>query len=384
MGPVAGNEIVNVQLLLGPVTTVLGVVLVVSVLANLRAMPTLRAHRVSHRTVTVLVPARDEADGIVECVMALLAQDHEAVEIIVLDDESTDSTADLVRAIDDPRVRVVAGAPLPDGWTGKNWACHQLSQIASGEVLCFVDADTVLAPTAVRAALEVIEGGDLVTALPAAEYRTAAQTLLLPMVNHALIAMFPVWLMHSRRFPRVVLGLGPFIMVTREAYVAAGGHAASAGKIADDVELCRAVKATGGTVRLANGVDVVRTRWYRTVHEIWRGFAKNAFGALDGNLAIAATTVLILVPLMSAPFIRLTHGLLVGSVSTEELLQVLLFLTARAMTSAAGRDPLVAVPLHVVTVLFWGATLAWSVMLTLGDRTVDWRDRAVAVRSRGG
>lgn len=387
--------------LFGPATTVLCMAMVVIVMWNLRAMTFLRpgagpgdevgtAHPADPSDtagplVSVLVPARNEAATIGACIEALLAQQHRSIELIVLDDRSDDGTVDVVRnvAAGDPRVRVVDGAELPEGWTGKNWACHQLSQQARGEVLCFVDADTVLDPAAIGGALGVLrdDDADLVTLLLAAERTTVTQSIVLPMVNHVLLALFPVALMHRRGSAKLALALGPFIMVTRSAYDASGGHAAAPGQIVDDVQLCRAVKATGHRVRLANGTAVARTRWYTTLREMWRGFSKNAFGALDTNLVLAAVTVVLVMPMLCAPFLRLGAGLLGDGVAGEVWLQVGAIVLVRIVTSVAGGDPLWTVPLHPVAVVFWGAALAWSVVLTTTDRHVEWRGRTVAVRS---
>jgi chlorobactene glucosyltransferase len=380
----------------GPATTALCVAMVVIVAWNLRTMTFLRPGAgpgdpddpadPAGTLVSVLVPARNEAATIGACIEALLAQQHPALELIVLDDRSDDGTADVVRAVaaGDPRVRVVDGAELPEGWTGKNWACHQLSQQAHGEVLCFVDADTLLDPAAIGGALGVLrdDDADLVTLLLAADDTTTAQAVLLPMVNHVLLALFPVALMHRPGPAKLALALGPFIMVTRAAYQACGGHAAAPDEVVDDVQLCRAVKATGRSVRLANGTAVARTRWYASVGEMWRGFSKNAFGALDSNLLVAAATVLLVMPMLCAPFLRLAAGLVAGDLPDGEVwVQVGLILAVRAITSVVGRDPMWTVPLHPLAVVFWGAALAWSMVLTTTGRSVEWRGRTVAVRS---
>lgn len=372
--------------LLGPVTTVIGVAILVSLVVNLMSIDRLRATgpaTAPTARVSVLVPARDEEATIGECLTGLLAQ-HHPCEIVVLDDGSTDATAAIVAGFADRGVRLVTGEPLPAGWTGKNWACHQLAQVATGDVLCFVDADTVLAPHALDGALAVLERerAGLVTLLMAAERRTFAQATLLPVVNHALMALFPVWLMHRRRAPRVAVGLGPFMMVRRDAYDDAGGHAQGAADIVDDVTLTRAVKAAGHPVRLANGTEVARTRWYATTGDICRGFSKNAFGALDSNLWVASLTVCVLVPLLCAPFLRVVAGAWTGHVAGEAVVQVLVILAARLITSVQGGDPVWSVPLHPLALAVWGLTLAWSVGLTITDRTVEWRGRDVPVRVR--
>ncbi|HWL42986.1 MAG TPA: glycosyltransferase family 2 protein [Ilumatobacter sp.] len=376
------------QFLFGPVVTALSVAVLVMLVANLMSIPRLRSdrRRTSATIVSVLVPARDEAATIATCLAGLTRQDHTSIEVIVLDDGSVDDTAAIVKSFADRGVRLVRGEPVPDGWTGKNWACDQLARQATGDVLCFVDADTELEPAAVGAALAELESqsAGLVTLLLAAERRTFAQAVFLPIVNHALMALFPVWLMHRPAAKRVALGLGPFMMVTREAYDAVGGHAAAPDNIVDDVALSRAIKGAGYPVRLANGTELARTRWYSTVGDICRGFSKNAFGALDYNLLLALATVFVMVPLLCAPFLRVLVGVWSGSLPGEALVQVLLILGARVITSLHGNDPLAGVLLHPLALAVWGTTLAWSVVLATTDRTVVWRGRDVPVRTRGG
>jgi chlorobactene glucosyltransferase len=381
---------VSPDTLFGPVTTLMCAAILVNIASNhlsLRRIPRETASRRTGSTgsfVSVLVPARNERDSILQCVGSILAQSHADIEVIVLDDESSDDTFSVVSSVNDRRLRVLRGAPLPEGWTGKNWACHQLAEAASHSRLLFVDADTVLAPDAVSDALAELDrdGNDLVTFLVAPDSRGAAPDVVLPMVNYALMALFPAWLMNSRRFPRTALALGPFILVTRDAYDAVGGHAGEPASIADDVRLCRAVKRTGRRVRIANGSDLVRTRWYGSVPEMWRGFSKNAFAALEHSAVLAALTLAVLVPLLVAPFLRVADGIASGDISGEALAQVMLLAAGRLATSISGADPMWSVPLFPVTVLFWGATLAWSVVITTSQRSVTWRGRAVALRDR--
>lgn len=330
--------------------------------------------------VSVLVPARNEEEAIGSCLAHLSAQDYPNIEIIVLDDGSIDRTADVVRGF--AGVRVVSGEPLPSGWSGKNWACHQLSEMARGEWLCFVDADTVVEPGAISAAAGVLddEGAGLVSMLPRSDSHSISGDVLLPMVTHALLALFPVSLIHNTRSPGLALAFGPFLMVTREAYQAAGGHAAEPDHVVDDVRLSRRVKGSGRRVRIVNGTDLVRTRWYDGVGNIWRGFSKNAYGGLDYNPWFGLAVAGVLAPLLLTPFVRVGFGLLSGDIPRVALWQVVLLLAARALTSIVGRDPLWSTPLHPVTVAFWGATLAWSMMLTGTGRSVTWKDRDIPIR----
>ncbi len=332
--------------------------------------------------VSVLVPARNEEKTIGRCLRSLLAQDYPRLEIIVLDDGSTDATATIAREAGGSRVRLLHGAPLPSGWTGKNWACHQLSQAASGDLLCFIDSDTYLAPGALSAAmgLREEEAAGLVSLVPRAQRGSVSGSVLLPMVTHAMFALFPMGLAHRATHPAIAMAFGPFMLLTREAYAAAGGHAARPDSIVDDVELSRAVKAARYPVRLANGTDLVETHWYDSLSEIWRGFSKNAYGGVGYNPWIAAAFLLGLLPVLLFPFLRVGLGIVGGDIPTAALWQVALLLSNRMLTSHLGRDPLWSTVLHPVMVAFWGLTLTWSATLSTTHRSVIWRDRDVPTR----
>jgi chlorobactene glucosyltransferase len=347
-------------------------------LSELRRPPT-RRWGPDAPLVSILVPARNERETIGGCVGRLLAQTYPNLEVIVLDDNSVDGTADVVGRIDDDRLQVVTGTPLPDGWTGKNWACHQLSERAGGSVLCFVDADTSLEPEAVASAVAAMhdEGAGLISLLPRAAQGTTAGQVLLPMVTHATFALFPVAAVHRTRNPLLAAAFGPFVMVTRDAYAASGGHAARPAAVVDDVQLSRSVKATGRPVRLLNGTDLVETGWYRRIGEIWTGFSKNAFSALDHNLWVASLVLFVLSPLLLSPFVRVLFGVWEGAVPILAVWQLLLLIANRALTSLVSRDPLWSSVLHPIAVAFWAATLAWSMLLSTTGREVVWKGRAI-------
>jgi chlorobactene glucosyltransferase len=332
--------------------------------------------------VSVLIPARNEEEMVSTCLEKLLAQDYPNLEIIVLDDDSSDATYDIAAAVEDPRVRVVSGRALPPGWTGKNWACHQLSLLAAGDLLCWVDADTLLEPGAVSAAAGRLheEKAGLVSLLPKSKPESVSAAVLLPMVSHALLGLFPAYLVHSSRFPSVSVAIGPFILMTRDAYKAAGGHAANPESIVDDVDLSRGVKMAGYSVRVANGTDLVRTRWYTSFGAIWQGFSKNAYGGIGYDLFFGLGIVFVGMPLLLTPFVRLGLGLWSGQVPAVVLRQVLLLLASRALTAHLGRDRQWATPFHALTIAFWGTTLAWSMTLSSTGRPVTWKGRETVTR----
>lgn len=255
--------------------------------------------------VSILVPARNEELNIGACAGSLLAQDYPNCELLVLDDHSTDSTGEILRQLTavGGRLRVLAGAPLPPGWTGKGWACHQLAAQARGAFLFFADADTTHAPGTVSAAVAYARErrADLVSAWPALLTATPGERLIIPMIVFLGMVMYPHWLLRflqnhphlASRVPawaRRVLGAanGQFMFFTRAAYDRIGGHALVRDHLVEDVALGRAVTARiGQGMRLFNcdSLQFSTVRMYRSFGETWEGFTKNLRAAFEESLA---------------------------------------------------------------------------------------------------
>lgn len=246
--------------------------------------------------VSVLIPARDEAAVIAETVRALLAQTGVTLEVLVLDDHSTDGTAGLAlaAAAGDPRLRVLTGRPLPPGWLGKNWACHQLAEAARGEWLVFTDADVRWAPGAL-AALCVLQGrlrADLLTVWPTQLTHTWGERLVVPLLALAIGAYLPVLAVHHLPGRAFAAAMGQCLLFQRAAYHALGGHAAVRDQIVEDVALARRLKGRGGRLRMADGNGLIACRMYRAWGEVRRGFAKNILAGHGGQVwALAASTL---------------------------------------------------------------------------------------------
>jgi chlorobactene glucosyltransferase len=370
--------------LLGQVLTVLLLAQVALLVWNLRVVrrPSARRWRAGAPRISVLIPARNEEASIAHCIDALLAQDYPNLEIIVLDDDSTDGTASIVRERRDPRLRLVTGAPLPDGWTGKNWACHQLAMRSRGDVLCFVDANTIMAADTLSRSAGELRASDLglVSMLLRTDTGTASEAVLMPIVNYALLALLPAALIEKPGFRKEAIALGPFVMVTRAAYTAAGGHAAEPAHIVDDVQLARSVKASGHRIALRNGTDLVRTRWYTGFGEIWHGFSKNAYGGIGYRPGIGLLTIFVVAPALLVPFLRLGAGITTGGTLAFPALQVGLILSMRAVTTRVGRDPLWSIPLHPFAIAVWAGTLARSMVLAHTGREIEWKGRRYLTR----
>jgi chlorobactene glucosyltransferase len=255
--------------------------------------------------VSILVPARNEELNIGACAGSLLAQDYPNCELLVLDDHSTDATGAILGGLagGGGALRVLAGTPLPPGWTGKGWACHQLAAQARGAFLFFADADTTHAPGTVSAAVAYARErrADLVSAWPALLTATPGERLIIPMIVFLGMVMYPHWLLRflqnhphlASRVPawaRRVLGAanGQFMFFTRAAYDRIGGHALVRDHLVEDVALGRAVTARiGQGMRLFNcdSLQFSTVRMYRSFGETWEGFTKNLRAAFEESLA---------------------------------------------------------------------------------------------------
>ncbi|MEV0129957.1 glycosyltransferase [Dactylosporangium sp. NPDC050688] len=246
--------------------------------------------------VAVLLPLRDEAARVEPCLRALLAL-RGAPRLVVLDDGSTDGTADLVRAVGGDRVTLLTGGPLPPGWLGKPHACQQLADAAGdADLLVFLDADVVLREDAVRAAAVVLDdaGADLLSPYPRITAGSAGERLVQPLLQWSWLTFLPLRAMERSPRPSLAAAGGQFLLVRRAAYDRAGGHAAVRDKVLEDIELARAVKRTGGRIALANGSSLATCRMYTSWREVVDGYSKSLWASFGSPAGAAAVVSLLL------------------------------------------------------------------------------------------
>lgn len=235
--------------------------------------------------VSILVPARNEAGNIRACVQSLLSQNYFDFEILVLDDHSTDQTRDILLELanSNPRLRLLEGLPLPMGWLGKHWACHQLAQAADGNLLLFTDADTQHSPNMLRDSVSALlaERADLVTAFPKEEVRSWGEKLIVPVISFGIFSFLPIPLVRYLRWPGLSVTIGQFMLFRREAYDAVGGYESVREHLVDDVMLGRRILAGDMEWRLLNGTSHISCRMYRDFWQVVDGFSKNVFAFFD-------------------------------------------------------------------------------------------------------
>ncbi len=248
--------------------------------------------------ISVLIPARNEELSIAAAVDAVLTSTNIDLELIVLDDASTDRTAEIVsaRAATDTRLRLATAPRLPAGWNGKQHACHVLSGLAQHNLLCFLDADVRLAPTALARMIAFLQETDsaLVSGFPEQETRTFLEWLLLPLIHFILLGFLPLAIARKQPYsPGLAAGCGQFLLARSDAYRASGGHAAIRTTMHDGLLLPQRFRASGLRTALADLSQLATCRMYRNAAQVWQGLSKNATEGMAAPTRIVPFTAML-------------------------------------------------------------------------------------------
>ena len=333
--------------------------------------------------VSVLIPARNEERSIGASLTSVLESRGVAIEIVVLDDGSTDRTAEVVRefAARDPRVRLEYSPPLPRGWNGKQHACHVLAELARFPVLCFLDADVRLAPQAIStmAAFLAGSGSGLVSGFPRQETETFLEWLLLPLFHFVLLSYLPLAAMRASAAPGFGAGCGQFLMVRRDAYRTAGGHARIRTTMHDGVLLPNLFRRHGFQTDIADLTHLATCRMYYSASEVWRGLAKNATEGMAAPARILPFTFLLLCGQVLPALLAIALAFSPGSYSSTARTWILAALAAsflpRLYSVWKYRQPLLSALLHplgvaVLVVLQW-----YALIRKLTGQPAIWKER---------
>ena len=336
-------------------------------------------------SVSILIPVRNEEANVDGAIRAACAQTARTVEVVVLNDGSTDATSRILASLQTeyPHLRVVGGQPLPAGWAGKAWACWQLaSEHARHDWLLFVDADVRLAPDAAARALAAARTQSVafLSAFPRQLVPTAGEALLVPLMYLLLVAYLPMACIRWTRLPSLSAATGQFMLVRRTAYLAADGHRAVQGTLHDGIKLARRMKAAGFRVGFVDGQDIATCRMYNGFRACWRGFARNAYEALGSSAALAIMTTLN-VAFFVLPFLALPASLLLDGTprpAATWAMAVSVVLILRTALAWRFRYPWWTTLVTPVAILALIGLQLESALRHWTGRSVVWRDRAYA------
>lgn len=325
--------------------------------------------------VSIVIAARNEERHIASAVRSLLDQAYPDVEVLVVDDRSSDGTSAILAGIvaREPRLRVVRVDALPDGWLGKNHALQRGADAATGDILLFADGDVILARDAVSRAVRLLE-------LRRADLLAVAPDLVVPSAPLALVeGYFMMWfLLYLRPWkapdPRsgAFIGIGAFNLIRTRAYRAVGGHARIALRPDDDIMLGKLLKRAGRTQLLATADGTIRVEWYATLGEMARGFRKNAFAGLHYSLPLVAGAVAGNLLLGVWPFVGiwLTEGTPRALYAAAALAQM----SAFAMGPVIGKERPWLAPLYPLAAVLFVGILSAAVGRTLRRGGIEWRE----------
>ena len=330
-----------------------------------------RAQRSQNLSFSLLIPCRNEAENVTELVASLSALDHPNFEVIFIDDNSTDSTGDLLHQAISGRasMKVVSAAQLPDGWMGKPWALSQGLSHSTRDFIVTIDADVRLAPHALSAMDALLQrtGSDFLSPYPCQEAVTLSERLIQPLLQWTWMTTVPLRLAMQSSRTSLAVANGQFLLVRKSALISSGGFATIKSSVLDDIDLARALIHGGFRGGVCDGSTIASTRMYSSFREIRAGYGKSmstGFGGIFGSLALA----LVMAISGILPFIGSIAGSLIATAS------LLMVIASRLVSAISSRSLLIDALLHPISALLFIYLLIYS---NLFHSKITWKGRPI-------
>ena len=329
-------------------------------------------------SVTAIVPARNEEAVIAACIASLASQ-PEIAEILVVNDQSTDGTARVVKSLirKVPNLRLLETAGLPDGWVGKNYALWVGVQQAKSTWLLFTDADAEHERNSASRALQIAQeqGAALVSFSPEQVTETWYEKALIPFIYLRLAKRFSYEKVNDPNSPAAAAN-GQFLMMRRDVYDAVGGHASVAGEVLEDVALAMRVKAGGHRISFGSGKGIVRVRMYRSFQAMWQGWKKNLYRLMGGTPWTVFREVESSLPWI--PLLLIVVGLKVPFLVFLGVLFLIARQTSYGLDLARNHFPFSFIFYYVPAVALYVAVL-WASYRSHVNGRIQWKGREYSV-----
>jgi len=329
-------------------------------------------------SVTAIVPARDEEAVVAACIASLASQ-TEIAEILVVNDQSTDGTAGVVKSLMGkvPNLRLLETAGLPDGWVGKNHALWVGAQQAKSTWLLFTDADAEHERNSASRALQIAQeqGAALVSFSPEQVTVTWYEKALIPYIYLRLAKRFSYEKVNDPNSPAAAAN-GQFLMMRRDVYDAIGGHSSVAGEVLEDVALATRVKAAGHRISFGSGKGIVRVRMYRSFQAMWQGWKKNLYRLMGGTPWAVFREVESSLPWI--PLLLIVAGLKVPFLLFLGVLFLIARQTSYGLDLARNHFPFSFIFYYVPAVALYVAVL-WASYRSHVNGRIQWKGREYSV-----
>ncbi|MBM3701384.1 MAG: glycosyltransferase [Actinobacteria bacterium] len=336
---------------------------------------------------SVLIPARNEEENIKRCIISLTKQDYENIEILVLDDNSTDDTARIVLELSqkDPRIKLYSGEPLKKGWLGKSYACWQLSKYANGNYFIFTDADTLHFPNSISSSVACLLRYNLDALSVFAKQITVTlhERMIVPFGKYMILSFVPLYLIRKSKSVLFCTAIGQFMLFKREVYKKIGGHKSIKSKVIEDIMLSKQVKRCGYKFMIFDGRSSLYCRMYKNFREVVRGHSRTIFAAFDYNIYIITIAIILISAIFLFPFIMLPVGILFdwpAILINLIILQIIIILIPKIIFSIRFKCKAVDIILHPISMVYLIYIAINSIFNTKIGMGVNWKGRIYDVR----
>ena len=338
--------------------------------------------------VSVCIPARNEEKNIGACLDSLVRQDYPDYEVLVIDDNSTDLTWEImtVYLAKSPRVRIFRGDPLPQGWSGKQYACHQLSGQATGDILVFTDADTVYSPKGISWIVSSLRhhNADFMSGYLKHTIGSIGEAIVVPAMYLMTTLLMPLWLIPRKNHPLISFGIGQLLVCRKEAFRAIGGYENIRDSVVEDMAMAWLMKSKGFKSIFVDAKKYIQCRMYDSFASSFNGFVKNIYGAIHQNFLALIGLFTLIAGVIQLPLIHLIDLLFNKSGGNIFMagLPVALFTLTWFRVTKDRRLPLYIgflYPLIFINIL---AIAVFSYVKTGLGGGADWKGRLVKCRQR--
>jgi chlorobactene glucosyltransferase len=332
--------------------------------------------------VSIIIPARNEESNIGKCLESLIHQEYENYEILVIDDNSTDRTWEILKYYQkkSDKIKIYTGMPLIEGWNGKQYACHQLSRKAKGDYLVFTDADTIHSPVSIQWIVNNMHqhNADFMSAYLYHQIGSPGEALVVPAIYLMTTLLMPLWMIPEKNHPLISFGIGQLLVCKREAFHKIGGYTQFKNSVVEDMSMARLMKTHGFKSIFLDAKEYIRCRMYSSFISAYKGFIKNVYGAVNQNFLTFCGLFSLVAGIIEFPFIHLVNTLLngKGNLILAGLPVFIFFITWHRVITNRRLNPLISLlyPILFINIMIIAVL---SFLKTGVGKGSEWKGRLV-------